>query len=155
MPCKQSPWQPTLSSSGTQWSEDLSQKPSQQNEPPIPGPSPSSKPPEDVPTCEPEPEVALTQSAEEPFGKSSLLFLYFYQLFFTPPLTISSSSGYSLLPNHQQQYARCIPLPDSATFPLCDPSLPKPPRTPMPSSPHSHNDALQEFNNLQPTLMIP
>ncbi|MBW0532411.1 hypothetical protein O181_072126 [Austropuccinia psidii MF-1] len=47
---------------GTQWSEDLSP------EPPIPGPSPSSEPPEDVPTCEPEPEVAPTQSTEEPFA---------------------------------------------------------------------------------------
>ncbi|MBW0578188.1 hypothetical protein O181_117903 [Austropuccinia psidii MF-1] len=43
------------------------QKPSQTKEPPIPGPSPSSKPPEDVLTCEPEPEVALVQSTEEPF----------------------------------------------------------------------------------------
>ncbi|MBW0551701.1 hypothetical protein O181_091416, partial [Austropuccinia psidii MF-1] len=42
-------------------------EPSQQDEPPIPGPSPSSKPPEEIPTCEPEPEVALTQSTEEPF----------------------------------------------------------------------------------------
>ncbi|MBW0561503.1 hypothetical protein O181_101218 [Austropuccinia psidii MF-1] len=41
------------------------------DEPPIPGPSPSSKPPEDVPTCESEPDVALTHSTEEPFGKSS------------------------------------------------------------------------------------
>ncbi|MBW0524938.1 hypothetical protein O181_064653 [Austropuccinia psidii MF-1] len=32
-----------------------------------PGLSPSSKPPEDLPTCEPEPEVAPTQSMEEPF----------------------------------------------------------------------------------------
>ncbi|MBW0494005.1 hypothetical protein O181_033720 [Austropuccinia psidii MF-1] len=37
-------------------------------EPPIPGPIPSSKPPEDVPTCEPEPEVAPTQSMEDPFA---------------------------------------------------------------------------------------
>ncbi|MBW0554888.1 hypothetical protein O181_094603 [Austropuccinia psidii MF-1] len=48
---------------GTQWLEELFR------EPPIPGPSPSSKPPEDAPTCEPEPEVAPTQSTEEPFGK--------------------------------------------------------------------------------------
>ncbi|MBW0520860.1 hypothetical protein O181_060575 [Austropuccinia psidii MF-1] len=39
-------------------------------------------------------------------------------------------------------------------------SLPLPPRTqppppPAPSSPHSHNEACQEFTNLQPTLMIP
>ncbi|MBW0576250.1 hypothetical protein O181_115965 [Austropuccinia psidii MF-1] len=70
------------------------------DEPPIPVPSPSSEPPEDVLTCEPEPEVAPTQSTEEPFGKSTLLFLYSYQLFLTPPSTISSLSHYALLPNH-------------------------------------------------------
>ncbi|MBW0564055.1 hypothetical protein O181_103770 [Austropuccinia psidii MF-1] len=32
-------------------------------------PSPSSPPPEDVPTCEPEPEVAPTQSTEESFAR--------------------------------------------------------------------------------------
>ncbi|MBW0555771.1 hypothetical protein O181_095486 [Austropuccinia psidii MF-1] len=46
------------------------QKPSQTKEPPIPGPSPSSQPPEDNTAHEPEPEVAPTQSTEEPFGKS-------------------------------------------------------------------------------------
>ncbi|MBW0534941.1 hypothetical protein O181_074656 [Austropuccinia psidii MF-1] len=44
-------------------------EPSQHNEPRIPGPSPSSKPHEDVLTCEPEPEVALTQSTEDPFAR--------------------------------------------------------------------------------------
>ncbi|MBW0505416.1 hypothetical protein O181_045131 [Austropuccinia psidii MF-1] len=39
------------------------------NEPPIPGPSPSSEPPEDVATHEPEPDVAPTQSMEEPFAR--------------------------------------------------------------------------------------
>ncbi|MBW0502466.1 hypothetical protein O181_042181, partial [Austropuccinia psidii MF-1] len=67
------------------------------NEPPIPGPSPSSEPPEDILTREPEPEVAPTQSMEEHFCKSSFLFLYSYQLFLTPPSTISSSSLYSML----------------------------------------------------------
>ncbi|MBW0540248.1 hypothetical protein O181_079963, partial [Austropuccinia psidii MF-1] len=68
---------------GWQWQEDIRawadhhqvlsllgfkcQKPSQTKEPPIPGPSPSSEPPEDVLTREPEPEVASTQSTEEPF----------------------------------------------------------------------------------------
>ncbi|MBW0486564.1 hypothetical protein O181_026279 [Austropuccinia psidii MF-1] len=51
-------------------------EPSQTEEPPIPGPSPSSQPPENVTTCEPEPEVTPTQSTEEPFGKSPLLFLH-------------------------------------------------------------------------------
>ncbi|MBW0519592.1 hypothetical protein O181_059307 [Austropuccinia psidii MF-1] len=68
LPCKQTPRQPTPGQSDTQWSGDLFREPFQTNEPPIPGPSPSSKPHEDVPTREPEPEVALTQSMEEPFA---------------------------------------------------------------------------------------
>ncbi|MBW0511021.1 hypothetical protein O181_050736 [Austropuccinia psidii MF-1] len=68
MPREQTPRQPTPGPSGTQWSEDLSHKPSQYDEPPIPGPSPSSKPPEDILTSEPEPEVAPTQSTEDPFA---------------------------------------------------------------------------------------
>ncbi|MBW0580355.1 hypothetical protein O181_120070 [Austropuccinia psidii MF-1] len=92
MPRKQTPRQPTPGPSGTQWLEDLCGEPSQHNEPPIPGPSPSSKPPADVPTREPEPEVAPTQSMEDPFGKSQLLL--------TPPLIISSLSHYSLLYNY-------------------------------------------------------
>ncbi|MBW0566704.1 hypothetical protein O181_106419 [Austropuccinia psidii MF-1] len=75
-------------------------EPSQTKEPPIPGPSPSSKPPEDVPTCEPEPEVAPTQSMEESFGKSPLLFLHSYQLSLTFSSTISSLSHHSPLNNH-------------------------------------------------------
>ncbi|MBW0511155.1 hypothetical protein O181_050870 [Austropuccinia psidii MF-1] len=85
MPCEQTPRQPTPGPSGTQWSEDLSREPSQHNEPPIPGPSSSSKPPEDVVTSEPEPEVAPTQSMEEPFGKSQLHCFNYPQLFLTPP----------------------------------------------------------------------
>ncbi|MBW0489701.1 hypothetical protein O181_029416 [Austropuccinia psidii MF-1] len=124
MPCEQTLRQPTPGPSGTQWSEDLYRskhptfpfliltfasssltlppfvEPSQHNEPPTPGRSPTAEPPEDVSTGEPELEVAPTQSTEEPFGKSSLLALYSYQLFLTPPSTISSSSRYSLLPNH-------------------------------------------------------
>ncbi|MBW0478623.1 hypothetical protein O181_018338 [Austropuccinia psidii MF-1] len=124
-------WQPTPGPSGTQWLEDLFRskqaefhlistfnsseltvppfvEPSQKDEPPIPGLSPSSKPHEDVPTCEPEPEVALTQSIEEPFGKS--------QFFLTFPLANSTPLHY-----HHQRYAHWIP-----------PSLPVPQRTPLP-----------------------
>ncbi|MBW0545710.1 hypothetical protein O181_085425, partial [Austropuccinia psidii MF-1] len=71
LPCEQTPQQPTPGPSGTQWLEELFRKPSQTKEPPIPGPSSSSQPPEDVPTCEPEPEVAPTQSTEEPFARPS------------------------------------------------------------------------------------
>ncbi|MBW0530529.1 hypothetical protein O181_070244, partial [Austropuccinia psidii MF-1] len=60
-PHKQTPQQPTPGPSDTRWLEELFR------EPPIPGPSPSSEPPEDVATREPEPEVAPTQSMEEPF----------------------------------------------------------------------------------------
>ncbi|MBW0562295.1 hypothetical protein O181_102010 [Austropuccinia psidii MF-1] len=70
LPCEQAPWKPTPGPNGTQWSEDLFHEPSQPNEPPIPGLSPSSRPHEDVLTCDPDPEVALTQSMEEPFVPS-------------------------------------------------------------------------------------
>ncbi|MBW0493993.1 hypothetical protein O181_033708 [Austropuccinia psidii MF-1] len=68
MPLKQTPPQPTSGLSGTQWPEDLFCEPSQHNEPPIPGLIPSPEQPEDIVTCEPEPEVAPTQSMEEPFA---------------------------------------------------------------------------------------
>ncbi|MBW0572804.1 hypothetical protein O181_112519, partial [Austropuccinia psidii MF-1] len=67
LPREQIPPQPTPGLSGTQWSEELFREPSQTKEPPIPGPSPSSQPLEDNITCEPEPEVAPTQSTEETF----------------------------------------------------------------------------------------
>ncbi|MBW0511808.1 hypothetical protein O181_051523 [Austropuccinia psidii MF-1] len=112
MPHKQALWQLTPGPSGTQWSEDLLCKPSQHDEPPIPGPSQSSKSQvpshEDTLPCEPEPEVALTQSTEEPFS-------------------------------------------------ICPPATPEIPTTSSPlapNSPHSHNEAWQEFTNLRPTLML-
>ncbi|MBW0499441.1 hypothetical protein O181_039156 [Austropuccinia psidii MF-1] len=111
MPCDQTPWQPTTGPGGTQWLEDLFHEPSQHNEPPIPGTSQSSKSQvpshEDTSTGDPEPEMALTQSMEEPF-----------------------------------------------VCPLAPPSTPTP-EIPTTSSPHSHNEAGQEFTNLKPTLMIP
>ncbi|MBW0558680.1 hypothetical protein O181_098395 [Austropuccinia psidii MF-1] len=106
MPCEQTPRQPTPGLSATRWLEDLSREPSQHNEPPIPGPSPPSKPPEDVPTCEPEPEVAPKQSTEDPFARPAT------------PRTIIIIDDTPIR----------SPLPDSATFPLCDPSLPSFPR---------------------------
>ncbi|MBW0510894.1 hypothetical protein O181_050609 [Austropuccinia psidii MF-1] len=92
LPRKQTPRQPTPGLSGTQWLEDLFchkkpkiallistfdsseltlppfVQPSQPNEPPIPGPSQPSEPHENSLTHEPEPEVALMQSMEEPFA---------------------------------------------------------------------------------------
>ncbi|MBW0580647.1 hypothetical protein O181_120362, partial [Austropuccinia psidii MF-1] len=67
LPCEQTLRQPPPGPSGTQWSEELFCEPSRTKEPPIPGPSPSSQAPEDNTTREPEPEVAPTQSMEEPF----------------------------------------------------------------------------------------
>ncbi|MBW0581072.1 hypothetical protein O181_120787, partial [Austropuccinia psidii MF-1] len=64
---------PSLLCKQTQQQPTPGPKPSQPNEPPITGPSPSSKPHEDVPTHEPEPEVALMQSTEEPFVTICLL----------------------------------------------------------------------------------
>ncbi|MBW0514776.1 hypothetical protein O181_054491 [Austropuccinia psidii MF-1] len=178
LPRKQTLRQPTPGPSGTQWSEDLFRskkpkfhlisifdsseltlppfvEPSQTNEPPIPGPIPSSKPHEDVLTCDPEHEVAPTQSMEEPFGKSQLHFFYSSQLFLSFPLTISSSSHSTRLHHHQQQYTRQIPPPLSPSLCFSPPSTPTPvpPRTPLP--PHSHNEAHQEITDLQLTLMIP
>ncbi|MBW0538869.1 hypothetical protein O181_078584 [Austropuccinia psidii MF-1] len=82
------------------WPKDLSREPSQNDEQPIPGLSPSSEPADNVPTCEPEPEVAPTQSTEKPFGKQLLHFFNSSQLFLTPPLPISSSSHHYLLGHH-------------------------------------------------------
>ncbi|MBW0469942.1 hypothetical protein O181_009657 [Austropuccinia psidii MF-1] len=96
LPQEQAPRQPTTGLSGTRWLEELFcgkqpkspllistfdssevtlppfLQPSHPNEPPIPGPSQSLELQEDVWTCEPEPEVAATQSTEEPFGKPPL-----------------------------------------------------------------------------------
>ncbi|MBW0496900.1 hypothetical protein O181_036615 [Austropuccinia psidii MF-1] len=101
MPHKQTPRQPTLGPSGTRWLEDLLcgkqppfpfliltftpseltlpplVEPSQHDEPPIPGPSQLSKPHEDASTRWPEPEVAPTQSMEEPFGYYFSFFIIF------------------------------------------------------------------------------
>ncbi|MBW0487745.1 hypothetical protein O181_027460 [Austropuccinia psidii MF-1] len=144
------------SPSGIQWSEDLFcskqpkfhlistldsseltlppfVEPSQTNEPPIPGPSSSSEPHEDVLTRDPEPEVAPTQSMEQCFAHP------------TPPHSII------IIGNTPVR----SPLPDSTTFPSCSPSLPSSTKNPTASSPHSHNESLQEFTGLRPTLMIP
>ncbi|MBW0559539.1 hypothetical protein O181_099254, partial [Austropuccinia psidii MF-1] len=150
LPRKQTPWQPTPGPSGTQWLEDLCCEPSQTDEPPIPGPSPSSEPHEDILTCEPEPEVAPTQSMEEPFGRSQLFFFYSSKIFLTFPSTISSlsHSTHSLITINDTPVGS--PLP-----PLLQWFPPSAPKNPTASSPHSHNDACQEFTDLRTTLMIP
>ncbi|MBW0470032.1 hypothetical protein O181_009747 [Austropuccinia psidii MF-1] len=125
MPHKQTLQQLTTGPSGMQWAEDLFQdeqppcpfliwtfasselilppfvEPSQNNELPIPGPSQTSDSQlpshENDLTCGPEPEVALRQSLEEPFGQYfSLFFIFFcYQIIPIPPSKIFSSSHHS------------------------------------------------------------
>ncbi|MBW0534693.1 hypothetical protein O181_074408 [Austropuccinia psidii MF-1] len=153
--CKQSLWQSTPGPSGTQWSEELScsKQPkfhlistfdsieltlppfvesSQTNEPPILCPSPSSKTHEDFLTCEPETEVASTQSMGEPFGKSQLHFFYSSKLFFTFPPTICNLSHSTPLRHHHRQYADLIPPFSPSTH--VPPPSPVPLRTPPPPS---------------------
>ncbi|MBW0510240.1 hypothetical protein O181_049955 [Austropuccinia psidii MF-1] len=130
MPCEQTLQQPTPGPSGIRWLEDLFCQPSQHDWPPITGPSPSSEPPEDVPTHEPEPEVAPTQSMEEPFCKSQLHFFNSSQLFLTPP------SRYSLFIHNHRQYPHWIPPPQLRHLPLLlKISLPLPWRTQTPPPP--------------------
>ncbi|MBW0531894.1 hypothetical protein O181_071609 [Austropuccinia psidii MF-1] len=145
--------------SGTQWSEDLFHgkqpklhsistfdlseltvppfvEPSQTKEPTIPGPIPYSKPHEDVPTSEPIPDVAPTQSMEEPFGKSQIYF------FSSPCLQTSPD----------------CPTPPHSVITINNAPVRSPsysPENPTASSPHSHDEARQEFTNLPLTLMIP
>ncbi|MBW0511594.1 hypothetical protein O181_051309 [Austropuccinia psidii MF-1] len=142
---------------GTQWSEDLFPgklpkfhlistfdsseltvptfvEPSRADEPPIPGLSPSFKPHEDVPTPKPKPEVALTKSIEEPFGKSQIHFFYSSQLFLTFPSTISSLLHSTPLHHHHRRYACWIPPPLSPSphvHPHSTPALRAPPPPPL------------------------
>ncbi|MBW0509543.1 hypothetical protein O181_049258 [Austropuccinia psidii MF-1] len=130
LPHEQTSQQLTPGPSGTQWSEDLFG-------------SPSSEPHEHIPTHEPEPEVAPTQSMEEPVGKSQLHFFYSSQLFLTFPLNISRSSNSTPLRHHHRQYACQIP-------PLLSPSTTPPPspRVPPPSQ------CPQEPHFLIPTMRL-
>ncbi|MBW0507205.1 hypothetical protein O181_046920 [Austropuccinia psidii MF-1] len=77
------------------------------------------------PTCEPEPEVAPTQSTEEPFAH---------------PATPCSVIIIDDMP------VRSLTPPPSPS--VTSPSTPTP-ENPNASSPHSHNDACQEFTNFK------
>ncbi|MBW0475096.1 hypothetical protein O181_014811 [Austropuccinia psidii MF-1] len=136
--------------SGTQWLEDLFRhkqpkipllissfdsseltltpfvEPSQPDEPPIPGLSQPSEPHEDASKCEPEPEVAPTQSMEEPFAHPTT----------TPSVIIIND----------------MLIGSSTHSPEIPPISPKDPTAPFPSS---HNEAWPEFMDLRLTLMIP
>ncbi|MBW0574887.1 hypothetical protein O181_114602 [Austropuccinia psidii MF-1] len=123
-------------------------EPSQHNEPPLPGPNPSSKPPEDVATRKPTPEVAPTQSMEEPFACPT-----------TPRLIIiigntpvGSPPPISPAPTPPPSTPTPVPSRDLPPIAAKNPTAPSPL---VPSSSHSYNEACQEFTNLRPTLMIP
>ncbi|MBW0481124.1 hypothetical protein O181_020839 [Austropuccinia psidii MF-1] len=143
-----------LANEGWQWRENIQawadlhhvmspmgfkrRKPSPTKEPPIPGPSPSSQPPEGDMTHETEPEVAPTQSTEEPFARPA-----------TPCSII-------IIDNTPVGSPLLLPLllPGLAHLPILFPSLPSAPENPNTSSPrvkspsHSHDDARQEFTDL-------
>ncbi|MBW0554325.1 hypothetical protein O181_094040 [Austropuccinia psidii MF-1] len=127
-PTKSPPTRLTCSMYASRANPVATNEPSQHNEPPIPGPSPSSEPPEDVLTCEPEPEVAPTQSTEDPF--------------------VCPATPCSVIIIDDMPIGSPTSPPSPCVTPPFSPTL-------VPSSPHSHNDACQEFTNLQPTLMIP
>ncbi|MBW0539518.1 hypothetical protein O181_079233 [Austropuccinia psidii MF-1] len=105
-------------------------EPSQHDEPPIPGPSPSSLPPEDIATREPEPEVAPTQSMEEPFACAA-----------TPRSIIIIADT----PVGSPTPPPSTPTPDLPPIAFENPTISSPL---VPSSSHSYNDAFQEFTNL-------
>ncbi|MBW0527391.1 hypothetical protein O181_067106 [Austropuccinia psidii MF-1] len=133
----------TACPSGTQCEMTLPPfiEPSQHNEPPIPGPSHSSESQlpshEDASTCGPEPEVAPTQSTEDPFFKSPLSIFSCYQHSLTAPLTIST-----------------LPETPCSIIIINDTPVRTPPPLPLPPGTHPHHEACQEFTDLSPTLMI-
>ncbi|MBW0461084.1 hypothetical protein O181_000799 [Austropuccinia psidii MF-1] len=118
------PHKQTPGPSGTQWLEDLFCEPLQHHEPPIPGLSQSSESHEDTSTYEPEPEVAMMQSTKDPFACP------------TTPCSI-------------------IIIDDMHIGSLTPTSSPPiAPKNPTASLPQSHDEAWQEFTNLQLTVMI-
>ncbi|MBW0543958.1 hypothetical protein O181_083673 [Austropuccinia psidii MF-1] len=89
---------------------------------------------------EPEPEVAPTQSTEKPFA-----------CLFTPySIIIIKDTPIESPPSHP-----VFPLSTPTPVPSQCPQEPQLLLPPVQSPSHSHNDACQEFTNLQPTLMIP
>ncbi|MBW0469907.1 hypothetical protein O181_009622 [Austropuccinia psidii MF-1] len=152
MPCEQDLQKHTPGPSGTQWLEDLFRsnnqaitfliltfelsevtlipflETSRHNEPPIPGPYQASYSQfpshESNSTCEPEPEVAPTQSMEETFACSP-----------TPPSFINIDNKPIGAPLHFPAFCHS-PLVASPEIPPIAPS------PPVQSSPHSHDEAL-------------
>ncbi|MBW0473516.1 hypothetical protein O181_013231 [Austropuccinia psidii MF-1] len=111
---------------------------------------------------EPTPGLSGTQWSEDLFPKPSQ--------HNEPHIPSLSQSSESQVPSHEKA-STCEPEPElvpllpapslsSTIHPSASPLLfPLPPLLPQrsqpPISPHSHNDAQQEFTNLRPALMIP
>ncbi|MBW0564932.1 hypothetical protein O181_104647 [Austropuccinia psidii MF-1] len=112
MPCEQTPWPPIPGPSGTQWSKDLFREPSQHKEPPIQSSESQVPLHQDISTCEPEPEVAPTQSMEEPFGLAGI-----YQLATNPN---DSSSNHPRL--NQPNLVEASPIAPHDSLCGCDSS---------------------------------
>ncbi|MBW0523464.1 hypothetical protein O181_063179, partial [Austropuccinia psidii MF-1] len=114
---------------------------------------PSSEPPEGVPTCEPEPEVAPTQSMEEPFGKSQIHFFNSSQLFLSRACPATPRSV--IIINNMPIQSPLTPPPSTPTPDLPPIAAENPIASPpVPSSSHSYHHACQEFTDLQPITMI-
>ncbi|MBW0483685.1 hypothetical protein O181_023400 [Austropuccinia psidii MF-1] len=119
-------------------------RPSQHDEPPISGPSKPSEPHEDALTFEPEPEVALMKSTEEPFAC---------------PATPASINIINNMPIGSPLLSPSPFIPPPSTpspeIPPIASKIPTASSCPAPSSPNYHNEAQQEFMYLQLTPMIP
>ncbi|MBW0523948.1 hypothetical protein O181_063663 [Austropuccinia psidii MF-1] len=126
--------QPTPGPSRTQCELTLPPfvEPPWHNVPPIPGPSQAS----DYQLPSHEPEVAPVKSTEDCFACPA-----------TPPSIITINDMPVRTPHPP------LPLVPSTEIPPITSENPIP-SPPAQSSPHSHNEALQELTNLQPTLMI-
>ncbi|MBW0573758.1 hypothetical protein O181_113473 [Austropuccinia psidii MF-1] len=130
LPCKQTPRQPTPGPSGTQWSEELFRGKQPKTLPnqraTYSWPKSIPQPPEDNMTREAEPEVAPTQSTEEPFACPA-----------TPRSIIIIDNTPVGSP----------PPPPTSSYPTCPPS-PSVPPSPVQRPSHLNNGARQEFTNL-------
>ncbi|MBW0508146.1 hypothetical protein O181_047861 [Austropuccinia psidii MF-1] len=135
MPCKQTPQKPTSGPSGTQWSEDL--------------------------FCGKEKAIPLLISSFHPSEMAPSSFLEPSQ-HNEQPIPGPSQSSKSQVLSHEDALT-CEPAPEVAAMQSTEEHLSWP-ATPCSviiinnmsvGSPHSHNEAQQEFTDLQPTLMIP
>ncbi|MBW0530560.1 hypothetical protein O181_070275 [Austropuccinia psidii MF-1] len=144
LPREQTLWKPTPGPSGTQWLEDLFRSKqrkfylistfnsSELTLPPFVEPSQTNEPPFPGPSPSSKPHEDVPTHEPEP----------------------------ELVPlhPHPQSSLTICPLDPPPSTPTPVPSLEIPPiapENPTAYSPHSHNEALQEFADMQQTLMIP